>query len=156
MEVTSYLTKFVRVNQADGSATFSSEREANNFFVPVYGSLQYYLSKGRTNSAFVRLDVGYEFAVFRFDAGQKLFDKTSQKGGMYVEPSFGYNFKQRGANKSRSWYLAIGPNFQKGIFDRHDITWLEEPDDNGYIGTATSKTYSWLLPSLAIHAGFRL
>ena len=155
MEMTSYLTKFVRVNATDGSASFDREREANNFFVPVYGSLQYYLSKGRTNSFFVRADVGYEFAVFRFDADQKLFDKTTRKGGMYVEPSFGINFKQRGADKSRSWYLAVGPNFQKCIFDRHDITCLTAPDDSGYTGTATSKTYSWLLPSLALHAGFR-
>lgn len=155
MEMTSYLTKFVRVNATDGSATFSREREANNFFVPVYGSLQYYLQKGHTNSTFVRLDVGYEFAVFRFDADQKLFDKTACKGGMYVEPSFGINFKQRGADKSRSWYLAVGPNFQKGVFDRHDITCLTEADDSDYIGTAKSKTYSWLLPSLALHTGFR-
>ena len=93
MVTTSYLTDFKRVNYLDGSIDIDKKREPLNFFVPVYGSFQYYLSKDKIRQPFVRLDVGYEFAVFRFDWDRKLFDKTSRKHGMYVEPSFGYNFK---------------------------------------------------------------
>ncbi|MBO4558032.1 MAG: hypothetical protein J5693_05450 [Bacteroidales bacterium] len=153
---TSYLTDFRRVNYLDGRVDISRKREAGNFFVPVYGSLQYYLAKDKTRLPFVRLDVGYEFAVFRFDWDRKLFDKTNCKHGMYVEPSFGYTFKTKGPEKSRSWYVAVGPTFQRCVFNRTDVQELAEPDESGYIGTATTKTHNWLLPTIAFRAGWRL
>ena len=156
MVVTSYLTDFKMVNHLDGTADFSKERQPGNFFVPVYGSLQYYLSKDKVHQTFVRLDVGYEFAVFRFDWGRKLFDKSSCEHGMYVEPSFGYNIKLKGTEKSRSVYFAVGPTFQRCVFKRTDVTELAEPDESGYVGTATTKTNNWLLPTIAFRVGWRL
>ena len=156
MVATSYLTDFKRVDYLDGTSDFSRTREAINFFVPVYGSFQYYLSKNKVHQTFVRLDVGYEFAVFRFDWGRKLFDKTSLKHGMYVEPSFGYNIKLKGVEKSRSVYFAVGPTFQRGVFKRTDVTELAEVDESGYNGTATTKTYDLLLPTIAFRVGWRL
>ncbi len=156
MVTTSYLTDFRRVNYLDGSIDIDKKREPLNFFVPVYGSFQYYLSKDKIRQPFVRLDVGYEFAVFRFDWDQKLFDKTTRKHGMYVEPSFGYNFKLKGVEKSRSLYFAIGPTFQRCVFNRTVVNELSEIDENGYNGTATSKTYDWLLPTIAFRFGWRL
>lgn len=156
MVETSYLTDFRRVNNADGSVDIDKTREKLNFFVPVYGSFQYYLAKDKMRQPFLRLDVGYEFAVFRFDWDQKLFDKSSLKHGMYVEPSFGYTFKTKSPDKSRSWYFAVGPTFQRCVFNRTVVTELESPNDNGYIGEATTKTHNWLLPTIAFRVGWRL
>jgi hypothetical protein len=156
MVTTSYLTDFRRVNYLDGKTDISRKRQPGNFFVPVYGSLQYYLSKDKTHQTFIRLDVGYEFAVFRFDWDRKLFDKSSCKHGMYVEPSFGYNIKLKGVEKSRSVYFTVGPTFQKCVFNRTDVTELAELNASGYPGTATTKTYEWLLPTIAFRVGWRL
>lgn len=156
MVETSYLTDFKRVNYLNGDVDIDKKRENLNFFVPVYGSFQYYLSKDKIHQTFVRLDVGYEFAVFRFDWDRKLFDKTSCKHGMYVEPSFGYNIKLKGVEKSRSVYFAVGPTFQRCLFKRTDVTELAEKDDNGYTGTATTKSHDWLLPTIAFRVGWRL
>ena len=153
---TSYLTDFKRVDYVDGTSDFSKKRERGNFFVPVYGSLQYYLTPAKTWHPFVRLDVGYEFAVFRFDWDQMLFDKTSREHGMYVEPSFGYTYRLKGAEKSRSLYFCVGPTFQRDVFKRTDITELSELDENGFSGTATTKTYNLLLPTIAFRFGWRL
>lgn len=156
MVETSYLTDFKRVNYLDGKVDIDRVREPLNFFVPVYGSLQYYLAKDKMRLPFIRLDVGYEFAVFRFDWDRKLFDKSGRKHGMYVEPSFGYTFKTKSTDKSRSWYFAVGPTFQRCEFNRTDVTQLAETDDDGYSGEATTKTHNWLLPSIAFRVGWRL
>lgn len=153
---TAYLTDFRRADYLDGSKDISRKRERGNFFVPVYGSLQYYLTPAKTWHPFVRLDVGYEFAVFRFDWDRMLFDKTSQKHGMYVEPSFGYTYRLKGAEKSRSLYFCVGPTFQRGVFKRTDVTEIAATDEDGYIGTATTKTYDLLLPTIAFRFGWRL
>lgn len=156
MVATAYLTDFKRVNNLEGPNDYRWTRERTNFFVPVYGSLQYYLTPGKKWQPFVRVDVGYEFAVFRFDWDQFLFDKTAQKHGMYVEPSFGYTLRLKGVEKSRSLYFAVGPTFQRCIFNRTDVTMLAEPDSDGYNATATTKTYDWLLPTIAFRFGWRL
>ena len=156
MVATSYLTDFKRVNYVDGTSDFKKVRESGNFFVPVYGSLQYYLTPARKWHPFVRLDVGYEFAVFRFVWDRKLFDETSCEHGMYVEPSFGYTYRLKGADKSRSLYFCVGPTFQRDVFKRTDITELSTPDSDGYTGTATTKTYKLLLPTIAFRFGWRL
>ena len=153
---TAYLTDFKRVDFADGTSDFSKQRERGNFFVPVYGSLQYYLTPARKVQPFVRLDVGYEFAVFRLDWDRMLFDKTSREHGMYVEPSFGYTFRLKGLEKSRSLYFCVGPTFQRDVFNRTDVTQLSEPDEDGYTGTATTKTINFLLPTIAFRFGWRL
>ncbi len=156
MVETAYLTDFKRVNKPDGSADIDKKREKLNFFVPVYGSLQYYLGKDKMRLPFIRLDVGYEFAVFRFDWERKLFDKSGLKHGMYVEPSFGYTFKTKSTDKSRSWYFAVGPTFQRCVFNRTDVNVLSSPNDKGYIGEATTITHNWLLPTIALRVGWRL
>ncbi len=153
---TAYLTDFKRVDYINGTSDFSKKRERANFFVPVYGSLQYYLTPAKKVQPFVRLDVGYEFAVFRFDWDRMLFDETTREHGMYVEPSFGYTFRLKGLEKSRSLYFSVGPTFQRDVFKRTDITELAEKDDNGYIGTATTKSHDWLLPTIAFRVGWRL
>lgn len=153
---TAYLTDFKRVDKLDGPNEYKWTREHSNFFVPVYGSLQYYLNKDKMRQPFVRLDVGYEFAVFRFDWGQKKFAKTTHEHGMYVEPSFGYTFKLKSPDKSRSVYFAVGPTFQRCKFNRTDVKMLSETDSEGYNATATTKTYDWLLPTIAFRFGWRL
>ncbi|MCF0173251.1 MAG: hypothetical protein HUJ91_05940 [Bacteroidales bacterium] len=154
MEMTSYLTYFKKVTPIDGARDFDSLRESGNFFVPVTGTLQYYLEKGKTVLPFIRLDVGYEFAVFRYDSELKGFDKSSQKGGMIVEPSFGMNFKTRGADRHRAFYATIGPNFQRCVFERIEITGLATPDDDRFVGKTYAKTNNWLLPGLCLRAGY--
>lgn len=156
MVATSYLTGFKRVNTLSGPNEYEWTRERSNFFVPVYGSLQYYLNKDKMRQPFVRLDVGYEFAVFRFDWPQKGFDKSSREHGMYVEPSFGYNFHLKSPDKSRSVYFAVGPTFQRCVFNRTVVTMLEETDSEGYNATATTKKYDWLLPTIAFRFGWKL
>ena len=156
MVATSYLTEFRRVNTLTGPNEFEATRERSNFFVPVYGSLQYFLNKDKMRQPFVRLDVGYEFAVFRYDWPLKGFDKSGQKHGMYVEPSFGYTFHLKSPDKSRSLYFAVGPTFQRCIFNRTDVTMLESVDSEGYTATATTKTHDWLLPTIAFRFGWRL
>ena len=153
---TAYLTDFKRVNNLDSPNEYRWTRERSNFFVPVYGSLQYYLTKGKMRQPFVRLDVGYEFAVFRYDWDKHGFDKSSHEHGMYVEPSFGYTFKLKSPEKSRSVYFAVGPTFQRCKFNRTDVQMLAETDADGYIATATTKTYDWLLPTIAFRFGWRL
>ena len=154
---TAYLTDFKRINNLDTPNEFTKKRERGNFFVPVYGSLQYYLTPANKKyQPFVRLDVGYEFAVFRFDWDQFRFDKSSQKHGLYVEPSFGYTYRLKGAEKSRSLYFCVGPTFQRDVFNRTVITMLSEVSEDGYTATATTKTYDWLLPTIAFRFGWRL
>ena len=156
MVATDNLTSFKRVNNLSSPNDYKKTRERTNFFVPVYGSLQYYLTPGKKWQPFIRVDVGYEFAVFRFDWDQFLFDKTNCKHGMYVEPSFGYTIRLKGVEKSRSLYFAVGPTFQRDIFKRTDVTFLEEDDGEGYNATATTKTYDVLLPTIAFRFGWRL
>ena len=156
MVATSYLTDFKRVEYVSAPTDFEITREKGNFFVPVYGSLQYYLTKNKMKQSYARLDVGYEFAVFRFDTDRKLFDKSGQEHGMYVEPSIGYNIRLKGLDKSRSVYFTLGPTFQRCVFNRTVVKELSEIDEDGYTGTATTVKHNWLLPTIALRVGWRL